>query len=355
MLTRRSFLSTAAALSLSARGRVRPLYAQTSTALETTRPDIAAIDGDHILAAADHALTLKLTSDLTTGVIPALTAGTVLLRPTDSVRATAYAAAAASHLRRLFITPATVLNNELADTNNPEDLVPLAPLAEIAATLPFLQYQATLQPDLLSPADLTALKAWFTDLLHQLNTARTAGLARDRKDHVGGVWLLLAAACAHSLADDAALTALRHHFRSVVLRAQILAEGTLPHELSSRFPYRNSLFALDLLAGAAELLSTRFESLWDFQLQDGPGLRVAIAKHAPWIENRGTWPYPSDAPHFHDLPCRRPALLLAGRAFAHAEYIAIWRKLTPLEPNNPELLATFPLRQPLLWFTRPHP
>ena len=349
MLTRRTLCLSAATLAAT-----RLLHTQ-ALAPETTRPNVAAIDHDHILATADHALTLKPTSDLTTGVIPALTAATILLRVADPARAAACAIAAAAHLRSLFITPATQLNNELADTNNPEDLVPLAPLAEIAATLPFLTYQATLQPDLLPPADLTALKAWFAELLHQLNTARTAGLARDRKDHVGGVWLLLAAACAHSLADETALAALRHHFRSVTLRAQILADGTLPHELSSKFPYRNSLFALDLLSGAAELLSTKFESLWDFQLQDGPGLRVAIAKHAPWIANRGAWPYPSDAPHFHDLPCRRPALLLAGRAFAHPDYITLWRALTPAEPTNPDLLATFPLRQPLLWFTRPHP
>ena len=355
MLTRRSFLSSAAVVSLLRPGLNHPLQAQSPPLLESTRPDVAALDRDHILATANHALTLKLSANLTTGAVPALTAGAVLLRPTDPARAAVYASAAAAHLRLLFVAPATRLNNELADTNNPEDLVPLAPLAEIAATLPFLTYQATLQPDLLPPAELAAIRAWFAEFLHQLNTARTAGLARDRKDHVGGVWLLLAATCAHSLSDDSALAVLRHHFRSVTLRAQIVAEGTFPHELSTRFPYRNSLFALDLLAGAAELLSTKFESLWDFQLQDGPGLRVAIAKHAPWIENRGTWPYPSDAPLFHDLPCRRPALLLAGRAFAHPDYITLWRKLTPVEPANPELLAAFPIRQPLLWFIRPHP
>ena len=349
MLTRRSLCLSAATLAAA-----RLLQPQT-VPTQTTRPDVAAIDRDHILATAAFALTLKPSSSLTTGAIPALTAATVLLRASDPARAATCAIAAAAHLRSLFVSPATRLNNELADTNNPEDLVPLTPLAEIAATLPFLTYQATLQPALLSPADLAAIRAWFAELLHQLNTARTAGLAKDRKDHIGGVWLLLAAACAHSLADETALVDLRHHFRSVTLRAQILADGTFPHELSTRSPYRNSLFALDLLAGAAELLSTRFESLWDFQLQDGPGLRAAIAKHAPWIANRGSWPYPADQALFHDLPCRRPALLLAGRAFAHPDYITIWRSLTPPEPTNPTLLAAFPIRQPLLWFTRPHP
>ena len=361
MLTRRHFFTGSALTLLSAR-LASPQHASDP---ETPRPDVAAIDRDHILATANHALTLRPTNDLTSGAIPALTAASVLLRAPNTIRdpyaiqgpaeAQPFAEQAASRLRALLITPETRLNNELAETNHPEDLLPLAPLAEIAQSIPFL----AAQPDLLSPTDLTALKTWFAQLLASLNSSRTAGLARDQKNHIGGVWLLVAAAGARAAADDNALIALRHHFETVSLRAQILADGTFPHELTSRTPYRNSLFALDLLAAAAELLSTKFESLWTYELQDGPGLRTAIAKHAPWIANRATWPYAADQTqgqaHFNDLPCRRPCLLLAARAYSQAEYATIWRTLTPPEPSSPELIAAFPLRQPLLWTTRPHP
>ncbi len=347
MLTRRTLCLSASTFAVA-----RFLHSQTTP--ESSRPDVALVDHDHIVMTAESAFKSRLSDDLTTGTIPALTVAMLLFRISDPARAATYFATAVAHLHYLLVAPSTRLNNELAETNNPEDVVPLTPLAEIAATLPFLETQRAAQPDQLPLADLAAMKSWFTELLHQLNTSRTAGLARDRKDHVAGVWLLLAAACAHATADDGALVNLRHHFRSVTVRAQIFADGTFPHELSSHYPYRNSLFTLDLLSGAAELLSTKFESLWDFQLQDGPGLRVAVAKHAPWIANRGTWPYPSDTPHFHDLPCRRPALLFAARAYSRPEYATIWRTSAPSEPSVPELLATFPIRQPLLWFTRSH-
>ena len=352
MLTRRTLCLSAATLAAA-----RLLPAQ--PAPETARPDVAAIDRSHILATADHALTLKPANDLTAGAIPALTAATVLFRTADPARATTYAAAAAAHLRAFFVTPASRLNNQLTDTGNPEDLIALAPLAEIAVAIPFLEAQLTFPgsttPDLLSPADLAATRSWCKELLTQLNRSRIGILAKDRKDHVGGAWLLLAAACARLTADDPALAALRHQFKAVTLRAQILADGSLPHELSSPTPYRNSLFAIDLLAAACDLLSTRFETLWDFQLQDGPGLRALLARHAPFMASRNTWTYPADPTTFHDLPCRRPALLLAARAFSRPDYAALWRTTTPPEPTKPDLLAAFPLRQPLLWVTRPRP
>ncbi len=142
--------------------------------------------------------------------------------------------------------------------------------------------------------------------------------------------------------------------RSVTLRAQIVADGTFPHELTTPNPYRNSLFNLDLLAAACDLLSTRFENLWEFQLQDGPGLHVAVARHVPYIENRGAWPYRADARLFNDLPGRRPALLFAARAYGQPEYANLWRSLNP-DPSNSAILRTFPIRQPVLWVTRPQP
>ena len=347
MLTRRQLCLSATTLSIA-----RALPAQANA----TRPDVAAIDRVHILATADRALTLPLSDDLATGAIPALTAAAVLLRASDAPRAQACAAQAIRLLRFLFITPTTRLNNELTETNHPDDLVALAPLAEIAQAISFLLSQPS-QPESpgpqLAPEEHAALQAWFAALLVSLNNSRTGGLARDRKDHVGGTWLFVAAASARVAADENALAQLRHHFKTVAIRAEILGDGTLPHELSTRTPYRNSLFALDLLAASADLLSTRFESLWDYELQDGPGMRTVIAKHAPWIASRASWPYPADQAHFNDLPCRRPALLFAAHAYNRPEYAAIWHSLTPAEPTALELLATFPVRQPLLWTSRP--
>ena len=237
-----------------------------------------------------------------------------------------------------------------AKTGRPEGVVEAVHLAEVAQSIPFLA-----NSEALSAADLAALQKWFATYLDWLNTSRLAGLARDQKNHHGTSWLLQAAACASlDTKDDRPLTVLRHQFKSATLRAQILADGTFPRELSTSDPYRNSLFNLDMLAAICLLLSTRFESVWTYELQDGPGMRSAIARHYPFILNRGAWPYPADATHFNDLPLRQPSLLFAARAYNRPEYADLWKTLPP-DPAIAELQRTFPIRQPLLWVTRPRP
>jgi len=399
--TRRVFCSRAATLLLTP----RILLSQTGPSASTSRPDVAAIDHDRILKAAEHYVTQPLAPLTTlpcprspgtpndyyseaddywpdpadanapysqrTGAanpaaftahrdallklgltVPALTATFVL---THEER---YAHQAVAHLNAWFIDPATSMTPSLlyaqvippAKTGRPEGLVEAVFLAEIAQSIPFLGTSESLpQPT------LDAITAWFTSYYQWLTTARVAGLARDMKNHHASSWLLQAAACAHlNTKDDSALTALRHQFKSTTIRAQITADGNFPHELTTPWPYRNSLFNLDMLTAVCDLLSTRFESVWTYDLQDGPGMRSAVAHFYPFIANRGSWPFRADADHFSALPLRRPSLLLAARAYSRPEYADLWKTL-PADTNIPEIQRTFPLNQPLLWVTRPRP
>ena len=270
-----------------------------------------------------------------------------------------YAEQAVAHLRAWFITPATRMNPNLlygevipnTTESRPEGITSAAPLAEVARALPFLFHSEALNAE-----DRSAILAWFGAYLVWLSTSRLAGLTRDLKNHHGSSWLLQATAIAHlepvkGNPDVVTVASLRHLYRNTTLRAQIAADGSFPHELSTPFPYRNSLFNLDLLAGVCELLSTPFDSAWDYELQDGPSMRVAIARYFPFILNRGAWPYRADVNHFTDLPGRRPALLFAGRAYSRPEYVELWKTL-PADPTEPVVQRTFPIRQPLLWVTR---
>ena len=340
MLTRRTLLAALPLL------RPASLLAQLPPA-PTTRPNLAEIDRVRILAAAAKALTQppapnpdpqsQAFLDLTLAV-PALAAAALI----DPAQSTRYATAAAAHLQAWFVAPETRLPTT---PRYPafQPIAELSALAEVAQSLPFLS---------LSPETLPPLQQWFADYLTWLTESRLALLARDAKDHHGSSWLLQSAAYARLTANEAILAELRHRFKTVTVRAQIDASGFFPHDLPSPNPFRDSLFNLDLLAGAAQLLSTRFESLWDHELQDGPGLRAAIARHAPYIANRAKWPYPADQTHFKDLPARRSALVFAGRAFTQPDYVTLWRTLPP-DPASPEILRTFPIRQPILWLTQP--
>jgi hypothetical protein len=397
--TRRTFCSQAATLLLTP----RVLLSQTKP---TSRPDVAALDHDRILQAATHYLTQSPTPLTTfpcprnpgtphdfyseaedywpdpanpTGpfvvrsgdsnpdaftahrdallnfsmCVPALTAAFVLTKEER------YAQQALTHLRAWFVDPATRMTPSIlygqtirpAKTGRLEGVVEAVHLAEVVQCLIFLS-----NSDALTPADLTALQKWFAEYFDWLNTSRLAGLARDSKNHHGSSWLLQAAAIAHLTqnTDDAPLTTLRHQYKSSTIRAQIVADGVFPHELTTPNPYRNTLFNLDMLAGICMLLSTRFESVWDYELQDGPGMRTVIARLYPFILDRGTWPYRADAKYFTDLPLRRPSLLFAARAYDRPEYASLWKTLKP-DPTIPELQQTFPIRQPLLWVARPKP
>jgi hypothetical protein len=273
-----------------------------------------------------------------------------------------YATKAAEHLRAWFITPATRMNPTLqlaqripnTPTGRPEGVIDSLPLAEVARSLRFLEPSNTLAPE-----EVASIRKWFADYSVWLNESRTAGLARDRRDHHASSWLFQAAAYADAnvignTSDDDALNLLRHRFKTATLRAQMNGNGIFPREVATPTPFRNALFNLDLLTLACELLTTRFDNPWEYELQDGPGLRAAIAYHYPFIRTPSTWPYPADASHFKELPSRRISLLLSGRAYTQPSYVDLWRSLSPLpQTAAPELLRTFPITQPLLWFTKP--
>ena len=292
--TRRTFCAQAATILVTPRLLL-------SQAKPTSRPDVAAIDHDRILQAAVHYLTQSSTplttlpcprspgtphdfyseaenywpdSSNPTGpfvvrasgppnpdaftahrdallnfsiCVPALTAAFVL---TGESR---YALQAITHLRAWFLDPATRMNPSLlygqtippAKTGRPEGLVEAVHLAEVVQCIPFLT-----NSEALTAPDLTGLQKWFAEYFEWLNTSRLAGLARDSKNHHGSSWLLQAAAIAHltEAKDDAPLTTLRHQYKSSTIRAQIVADGVFPHELTTPNPYRNTLFNLDMLA-----------------------------------------------------------------------------------------------------------
>jgi hypothetical protein len=241
-----------------------------------------------------------------------------------------------------------------------EGILETLPLVEVAQAMLFLATSPAF-PD----ADQKAVRTWFAAYLHWLTAPqdtgpRLAALARDQKNHHGTSWLLQACAYATFTAPDStaprsednALDPLRHHYKGVTLRAQIAADGSFPHELPSPTPYRDSLFNLDMLAAVCQLLTTRFDNVWDYQLDDGPGMRSAIAYHFPFIANRGQWPFRADSAHFDQLPARRASLLFSARAYQRPEYAALWKTLPP-DPASPDVLRTLPIHQPLLWVRQP--
>ncbi|WP_263381171.1 alginate lyase family protein [Granulicella arctica] len=382
-MTRRAFC-TGSAVVLA--GGHQALMSQPASLYGSVRPNVAAIDHDRILAAADRALKI-LPAPLS--AIPApkspgsrqdfyseageaspftahrdavfalsrqVAALAAAFRVTHEER---YAAHAVLHLHAWFVDPETQMTPALAYGSvasavgkaDPkpgfEGVLDTVFFAEVAQAIFTLSTSQALSPD-----EMAGLKGWFASYLQWLTESRQAGLARDQRDHHGSSWLLQAASYARLTGNDAVLSDLRHRFKTATLRAQIVADGSFPRELMTPYPYRNSLFNLDMLTASCELLSTRFESLWEFELQDGPGMHIVMARHFPFMQNRRSWPYRADLTHFDDLPVRNPSLLFAAKAYIRPEYAELWKTLNP-DPIVPEIERTFPISQPLLWIDRP--
>ncbi len=102
------------------------------------------------------------------------------------------------------------------------------------------------------------------------------------------------------------------------------------------------------MAAVCQILSTKQENLWRFELPDGRGLRRAVAFLYPYIKDKKSWPYPKDVMHFDDFPVRQPSLVFAGVAYGNDDYLKLWRTLNP-DPAVEEVIRNFPIRQPVLW------
>jgi len=394
--------------------RAASLAVQPSSPAAAVRPDVAAIDHDRILATAAYYLSQLPTpitsltctrspgsahdyyseADLSSQGNSSTNMSTLAKLPKSPPPFTAhrdalftlglavpalasahlltgdssYAGHASQWLRTWFVDPITRMTPRLdygqtlftqpAAGGNFEGILETLPLVEVAQSIPFLT-------SVLSPSDRLALNAWFADYLRWLTEEQDSGprlpaLARDRKDHHGTSWLLQLSAYTLLTAPDGnapktetgAMDQLRHRYRSVTLRAQIAADGSFPHELTSSTPFRDSLFNLDMMAAICQLLSTRFDSVWQYELDDGSGMRSAIAYHFPFMADRSYWPFRADAQHFDRLPARRISLLLSARAYRRPEYAALWKTLPP-DPAEPDILRTLPIHQPLLWADQP--
>jgi hypothetical protein len=325
-LTRRRFTLTAAATLAASR-----LPAQSALA------SVAEIERPHILAEAPAALTTQSRNllDLSTSVAT-LAAAFVL---TQDV---AYAHRADVLLNTLLIASATRLSSQPT-----QPITELIPFAELAVALRFLV-------DALPAETLTAVNSFLSDLLLWLTTEHSYVVARDTKDHRASAWLLIVSAIARSQRDEKTLGDCRHRLRTPTLRNQITADGAFPQEMATPNPLRNTLYNFDLLTGACQLLNSPFDDLWHYELVDAISLRSVAAALFPILGDLRKWPGVSDAEHFREVPLRRPGLLFAGRAYNRPEYVDLFRSLpTPdLRTLPPELAASFPIRQPLLWTAR---
>jgi len=274
--------------------------------------------------------------------VPALTAGFVLTKNKT------YARAAAAHLLAWFVTPATRMTPNLQYSQGVRNGGPTGRSYGIIDTLHLVEpaRAATFLKPFLSPADYSALQAWFRDYLAWMNTSEPGIKERDATNNHGICWALQAAEFARLIGDEGTRTEIQNRLLKVQLPMQMAANGSFPRELARTKPYGYSIFNFDALTTLC--WSLHGESMDTLRLPDGRGPCHAAEFLEPYLADKSTWPYPHDIQHWESWPVRSPGLLFCGLACKKPEYIALWRTLDP-DPTDPEVIRNFPIRQPLLW------
>lgn len=281
-------------------------------------------------------------------IVPALTAA---WRLTGEAK---YAQAAIAHLHAWFVAPETRMHPNLEHAQAIHGVSPgrgigiidTLHLVEVVRATSFLAASPLMKDE-----EAAVVREWFSDYLAWMNESKNGMMERDEKNNHGTCWALQAAEFARFTNHDKVTTLCREIFQRRLVR-QMAVDGSYPLELARTKPYSYSLFNLDVMAMTCEVLSTPFQSQWEYELPDGRGMRAAVAFHYPFIKDKRKWPYKADVEYFNDLPVRQPSLLFAARALSRPEYLATWKTLNP-DPMVPEVIRNFPIRQPALWMVRP--
>lgn len=263
-----------------------------------------------------------------------------------------FADGAMRHLRAWFVDPATRMNPDLqhaqaiigVNTGRAIGVIDTLQIVEVARA-------ATLFARRDAPgyaAIRAGVEGWFLRYLDWLVTSPFGIEERGQTNNHGTCWLLQAAAFAALTGRADLLEDARVQLKTVIIPGQIAPDGRQPLELARTKPYAYSLFNLDVLAAAAWLLSEPAGDLIAWRTPDGRSIGGATAFMAPYIADKGKWPFAQDVEYFDGFPVRHPALLFGARALGRQDWFRLWRTLDP-DPAIGEVIRNFPVRQPLLW------
>lgn len=277
--------------------------------------------------------------------VPALASAWVLTQDSR------YAEPAAAHLRAWFVNEATKMNPDLQyaqaiqgrSEGRGTGIIDTIHLVEVARAVPPL-----FEAGALSQADYDTVRTWFASYMQWMLTSKNGSEERDAENNHGTCWLLQVAAFAKLTGNLGLLRYAADRFKTVIVPAQIEADGSQPLELKRTKPYGYCLFNLEALAGICQIVGEGEENLWEFATSDGRGIGKALDYMFPFIRNKASWPERPDVMYYEYWPMRQASLLFGGIALQRAEYLDVWKRL-PADSDVDEVLRNFFLRQPILW------
>jgi hypothetical protein len=262
-----------------------------------------------------------------------------------------YAAKAAPLLRVFFLDPQTRMkpNFQYAQAvpgispGRSYGIIDALHLVEIPKAVEAMENSAAF-----SPADLAGSKQWFAALVQWMVTSKNGRQEGAAKNNHSVAFYLQLAVFSEFTGDQLHMAECRRQFKTVFVPNQMAADGSFPQELLRTKPYGYSIFQLDNMAALCQVLSRPDDNLWTFRLPDGRGIQKAVEYLYPFVKDKSTWPLKPDVQAWDGWPARQPFLLFAGLAFGNASYVELWGKL-PADPSDAEVRRNIAITQPLLW------
>jgi len=262
-----------------------------------------------------------------------------------------YAEKSAALLRVFFLDPDTRMHPHLNFAQAIPGRTPGRGIG-IIDTLHLIEIPPAIAAMAVSPAFpddvLAGLKQWFHGYTQWMLTSRNGREEAETKNNHAVAYWLQVACFARFTGDDEALAECRRRFRDLFVADQMAADGSFPRELERTKPYAYSIFQLDNMATLCQVLATPDDNLWEFEMPDGRGIRMAMRYLYPFLADKSAWPLPPDVESWDGWPARQSALLFAGIALGEPRYLDLWKRLKP-DPADPEIRRNIAITQPLLW------
>lgn len=262
----------------------------------------------------------------------------------------AFAVRAVRALQEFFLAPETRMNPHLdyaqaingICTGRGIGIIDTIHLADIPFAIEALRPSPAMTKELYS-----GLKDWFSQYLGWMLASKNGIEEMDTVNNHCVCYVMQAAAFALFTDNTQIAEFCRFQYRTRLL-PQMAADGSFPLELARTKPYNYSAFLLDNLTSVCQLLSTKEDNLWEFETPDGKSYQKALDFLAPYILDKGQWPYARDVEHFDSFPIRYSFLLFAGYALGRRELIDFYFSL-PEEITDEEALRNLAVRAPGLW------
>ncbi|MCW3467963.1 alginate lyase family protein [Chitinophaga nivalis] len=197
--------------------------------------------------------------------------------------------------------------------------------------------------------DLAAMKAWFTAYLQWMTTHPYGKDEMNATNNHGTCWVMQVASFARFTGNKTWTDFCIQRYETVLLPAQMAADGSFPQELKRTKPYGYSLFNLDAMSTICQLLSTPAHNLWQYTTNQQQNIALGMAFMYPYVQQKNSWPYGADVMYWNQWPVAQPFLVFGAAALDKEDYYRLWLSLEH-DPQEPEVLRNLPVRNPLIWF-----